>query len=222
MKNYFIIVLCLCGFSLFAQTTTIPYQSILTDKDGVVLNNIQTDVRLDIKEGSATGTTSYSEVHSIVSGNNGEIYLNIGGGIAQGQAFEEVDWLQANYVELLIKPEGFSIFLPMSTTELLSVPYALFALRVSCLDGCPGEQGDPGPDGQRGITGATGATGATGWTGFTGATGADGLSGAGALIMTDVIPEDPEPNEFYIDDGTNRQDALPGFRFFDGSNWIDI
>jgi len=222
MKNYLIIVLCLWGYLLNAQTTTIPYQSILTDKDGVVLNNIQTDVRVDIKEGSATGATSYSEIHSIVSGNNGELYLNIGGGVAQGQAFVEVDWSQANFVELLIKPEGFSVFLPISTTELLSVPYALFALRVTCLDGCPGEQGDPGPDGQVGPAGATGATGATGPVGATGATGQPGLSGALSLTMTDEVPVDPEPNEFYIDDGTNRVSGTPGFRFFDGSNWIDI
>jgi hypothetical protein len=25
-----------------------------------------------------------------------------------------------------------------------------------------------------------------------------------------------------MDNGTNRSDALPGFRYFDGNNWIDL
>lgn len=225
MKNWFILGLCIVSCSIFAQTETIPYQTILTDNENAVLNNISTEVKIDVRQGSATGTISYSEIHDLVTGNNGEIYLQIGGGVAQAEDFDNVDWSEANFIDLSIKPTGFSNFISVNTTELLSVPYALFALKVKCDDGCPGEPGPKGEDGQpgpAGPAGATGQTGATGPTGPAGWDGSDGVSGVETLMMTDEVPVNPDTNEFYIDDGTNRADGMPGFRFFDGNNWIDL
>ncbi len=225
MKNYLTLIICFCGLLLSGQTTTIPYQSILTDKDGSVLNNIATEVIIDILEGSASGPITYSETHNVVSGNNGEIYLNIGDGIAQDQNFSEVDWTRVNYIGLSIKPEGFAVFIPVGTTELLSVPYALFALNITCDDGCPGEKGDRGPDGPPGPSGPEGPAGPAGAfaaTGATGPQGTQGISGLESLTLTDNEPPNPIQNQFYIDDGSNRADGQPGFRFFDGTNWIDI
>ena len=35
-------------------------------------------------------------------------------------------------------------------------------------------------------------------------------------------PSSPETGEIYLDDGSNRTDSYIGFRYYDGSEWIDI
>jgi hypothetical protein len=66
----------------------------------------------------------------------------------------------------------------MGTTQLLSVPFALYAANA----GTSGTTGATGPTGANGANGATGATGPTGvgTTGATGPTGANGPTGTGA------------------------------------------
>lgn len=61
----------------------------------------------------------------------------------------------------------------MGTSQLLSVPYALYAETSNN----PGPAGATGATGSTGITGATGITGSTGVTGAVGATGAFGMTG---------------------------------------------
>ena len=222
MKNWLLIFFCLGSYYSQSQTASIPFQSILTDSEESVLNNISTELRIDIIENTLNGNVVYSETHNVVSGNNGEIYIDIGTGIAGGIDFEEMDWTKPNYIEISVKPDGFSNFYTSGIKQLLSVPYALFALNVSCDDGCPGQPGLAGAPGPPGPQGASGPQGATGASGATGPTGPPGDSGAEALNMTDTAPSSPATNEFYIDDGTNRGDGLPGFRFFNGTNWIDL
>ena len=222
MKNWLLFLFCLACCVSQAQTASIPYQSILTDGDDLVLRNITVELKIDILENTQSGNIVYSELHNVVSGNNGEIFINIGGGEEQGIDFDQVDWSKPNYVELSIKPEGFNNYFSIGKRQLLSVPYALFALNISCDDGCPGAPGKDGADGPPGPQGATGAAGAPGWFAPEGPAGPTGLSGAESLNMTDIIPSNPEVEDIYIDDGTNRLDGVPGFRFFDGTNWIDI
>lgn len=222
MKNWLLIFICLCSYYSQAQTASIPFQSILTDQEEIVLNNLSAEIQLDIVQGALNGPIVYTETHDLVSGNNGEIYLNIGTGNPIAQNFEEVDWSLPNYIEISIRPDGFSNFYTKQKRQLLSVPYALFALNVSCDDGCPGAQGPKGNDGNPGATGATGPAGPTGATGATGPAGPNGVDGLNTLSMTDIEPNNPTIDEFYLDDGTNRVDGQPGFRFFNGTNWMDI
>lgn len=222
MKNWLLFFFCLCICYSQAQTESIPFQSILTDNQETVLNNMAAELQVDIIENSQNGSVIYSEIHNVVSGNSGEIYLNIGTGSEQGVSFDQVDWSKPNYIELSIKPDGFGTFFSTGSRQLLSVPYALFALNVRCEDGCPGAPGEKGEDGLPGPQGPAGPTGATAATGLTGPSGQDGPYGAEGLIMRDSEPSNLEMNLFYIDDGTNRADGKPGFRFYDGTNWIDL
>ena len=131
MKNWLLFFFCLCSYVGIAQTESIPFQTILTDSEDAVLNNISAELQVDIIQNSPTGSVVYSETHDIVSGNNGEIYLTIGTGNPLGADFNEVDWSKPNYIDLSVKPSGFSNFYNAGTRELLSVPYAIFALKVS-------------------------------------------------------------------------------------------
>ena len=43
-----------------------------------------------------------------------------------------------------------------------------------------------------------------------------------SMPQRNTPPDNPQMNTIYLDDGTNRQDAAPGFRFYDGAVWIDL
>ena len=67
----------------------------------------------------------------------------------------------------------------MGTSQLVSVPYALYAANSAPgAQGPTGQQGIQGPTGPAGSVGANGTAGATGATGLQGLTGANGNTGA--------------------------------------------
>lgn len=37
-----------------------------------------------------------------------------------------------------------------------------------------------------------------------------------------TTPSSPSTNDIYLDDGTNTSDSVVGFRYYDGSAWIDL
>lgn len=76
-------------------------------------------------------------------------------------------------------------------------------------NGPQGPQGDPGPIGPAGPSGATGPRGPT---------GDDGVP----LQKVMTTPPDPQEQNIYLDDGSNRQDGLPGFRYYFNGLWIDL
>ena len=133
----------ICGM-IMAQTEAMPYQSILTTADGDIIKNSNVEVRVDIIEDNSTGTVSYSETHTTQSGINGELSLELGNGTPVNMTIDNIDWERPNYIKLSFKPEGFTTFFDTQTIQMLSVPYALFALNVKCEQGCPGQTGEDG------------------------------------------------------------------------------
>ena len=73
---------------------------------------------------------------------------------------------------------------------------------------CQGQDGVRGPQGPQGPQGAPGAPGQPGLQ--------------PAFTMTSVEPINPVVNSIYLDNGSNRSNGTPGFRLWDGSNWIDL
>jgi len=211
--------------SVVAQTNAIAYQTILANANGDPYKSLPVELWVDIIEGSSNGSVVFSESYNVTTGLNGEIELAIGTGSAEFMTFANVDWSKPSFVELTFRPEGFPNFFSIGKVEMLSVPYALFALNLKCDDGCPGQDG---ADGKHGEEGAQGPTGFTGWnpsqpeTGPPGDQGPQGISGLQSLKITDTAPITPLINQFYLDDGSNRVDGQPGFRIWNGSEWVNI
>lgn len=82
--------------------------------------------------------------------------------------------------------------------------------------GLPG--GPQGPEGERGPQGPKGPDGVPGPKGATGTR----FYHSPDFNITNIIPQNPEVGEMYIDDGTNRSDGKPGFRVFNGNEWFDL
>lgn len=208
-----------------AQNEAFHYQTILSDDEGITYKNIDAEIKVDLIAGTSTGDIIYSETHSAKTGLSGELMLEIGNGTATTNVFSEIDWSQPHYIELSMQPDGFTTMIPMGKLQLLTVPYALYALKVTCEQGCPGADGPPGeegPQGPQGAQGPQGFTGAVGAQGAQGPAGPQGAQGVRTLIKVDAEPLMPEVGDLYLDDGTNRTDGKPGFRYFDGTAWINL
>ena len=167
----FLMCLCAAQFSLQAQAPQqLNYQAVVRNSSGQPLaNGTHVSVRFQIHDGTPTGTVVYLETASLTTNQFGLVTYAIG----SGANLSTVSWSTgAKYLEVDMDPNGGNSYSDMGTSQLLSVPYALFAGNSAA--------GPIGPTGLQGVTGAAGNVGATGATGIgvAGVTGANGATGA--------------------------------------------
>jgi len=108
--------------SVMAQTPNqFKYQAVLRDASGNILANQNVKVDIAILQGSASGTSVFSETHNVTTSAQGLINLNIG----SVSDLSVVDFSADTYF-VQITVDGTI----MGTSQLLSVPYALTAKNV--------------------------------------------------------------------------------------------
>lgn len=98
------------------------YQAVLRDARGNIKANTSTNIIISILSGSATGTVVYSETHSVSTDGYGLVNLEIGNGTATTGNMTAINWNTGIY---FIKTTVDGI--DMGTSQLLSVPYSLYA-----------------------------------------------------------------------------------------------
>lgn len=195
MKPSILIALIMlwCSQQAAAQAPQgINYQTVVRNSNGNIVPNQAVSFRLSILSNSPTGTVVYSETHQATTNPQGLVNLVIGQGNAQTGTLSSVNWgNDSHFLSVEFDPAGGTAFQLMGTTQMLSVPYALYAANAPAgATGATGVTGPTGITGAQGVTGSTGVTGATGAqgvagprgvTGATGATGSTGVTGpAGA------------------------------------------
>ena len=155
------------------------YQAVARNNAGVELANQPIGLRVSIIDGSPNGTVLYQETHINTTNQFGLFTLSVGAGSVVTGSFSSISWgVGSKYIKTEIDPSGGTNYTVAGTSELLSVPYALYAQTSSVA-------GPTGPTGPQGSTGLNGATGPTGINGPTGPTGANGINGAiGATGLT--------------------------------------
>ena len=134
MKNLtFFFVAIMLGATVFAQAPeSFRYQAVARDNSGNVLANQGVSFKISILSGSANGEMVYSETHSGLSTNSfGLVELEIGKGNAGAGTFSSIDWgNSSNFVKIEMDPAGGIAYQDLSTNQLLSVPYSLYANKV--------------------------------------------------------------------------------------------
>ncbi len=156
------------------------YQGIARDATGAPMVSQSIGLRISILDGSPTGTAEFVETHTITTNAHGLYSLEIGDGTIVSGSIGAVNWAGGDkYIKVEIDPTGGSGYTDLGSSQLLSVPYALYAA-----SGTPGPQGPAGPTGPMGATGPPGPAGATGAQGPTGPTGATGPAGAANISGT--------------------------------------
>jgi len=182
------VVSCLLATIAFAQAPqTFSYQTVVRDNNWQVIQNQSIGVKVAIIEDVASGTTVYEEEHTATTNDIGLINLAIGGGTVSQGAFANIDWGQHNYfMKISVDVSGGSTYVVMGTTQLRSVPYALFA-ETSNNAGPQGIQGVAGNDGLDGINGTNGVDGVDGVAGVQGIQGLQGDTGVACTNGIDGI-----------------------------------
>lgn len=127
--------LLLINSLLLAITPPVPekisYQAVIRNSSNELITNHAVGMKVSILQTSATGTVVYSETHTPTSNANGLITIAIGTGAVISGSFSGIDWSAGPYfIKTETDPAGGTSYSITSTSELLSVPYALMAKNV--------------------------------------------------------------------------------------------
>lgn len=104
------------------------YQAVVRNAGNTILTNQTVGLRMTIQQGSIGGTTVYSESFSPTTNAYGLVNLDIGTGSVISGSFAAIDWSNGPYfIETAIDVSGGNAYVVMGTSQLMSVPYALYA-----------------------------------------------------------------------------------------------
>ena len=130
--NSFFFLFFLIGTLAFAQAPEkFTYQSVIKNSSGYLLKNQEIGLRISILFNSSNGISIYSEEHRVESNSNGLVTLIIGEGVTT-DVFSDIDWGNGEYyLKVEVDPQGGINYMMNQTSQLLSVPYALYARNSS-------------------------------------------------------------------------------------------
>jgi hypothetical protein len=205
MKSKLLLIfsLMLVGWLNAQVPQAINYQAVVRDQNGQPLpEGSKVALRFSIHDQSNDGKIVYQETQTAVTNQFGLITLAIG----TTADISVVNWGDASkYLQVEMDMAGETNFTDLGTTQLLSVPYAMYAARAGSVDNNNDEKNGSNYGlswnctthtltyngssvvldncngtfgGGTGPTGSTGAAGSAGAKGATGATGPQGPAGA--------------------------------------------
>jgi uncharacterized protein (TIGR02145 family) len=124
LKSILILAGVLLTVSAFCQAPqSFKYQAVLRDASGNILSSSSKTIEVDILQGTITGTVVFTETHNITTNEQGVININIGS--VNATDFAAINWSSGAYF-IRIKVDGTD----MGTSQLLSVPYALYSSKA--------------------------------------------------------------------------------------------
>lgn len=104
------------------------YQAVVRDASGNVLANQSVSFRMSILQSSVDGAAVYVETHTTTSNAHGQVSLSIGSGTPVSGTFTGISWVgSSHFLKTEMDASGGTSYVLMGTTQLLSVPYALYA-----------------------------------------------------------------------------------------------
>ncbi|MBL0137194.1 MAG: hypothetical protein IPP86_01530 [Bacteroidetes bacterium] len=134
MKNLcqlLLLLLIIVASNSFAQSpSAIPYQAVARDNAGNLIANQSISLRFSIHDATAGGTVLYQETQMAMTNSLGLFTTTIGQGMVITGTFSGINWgVNAKFVQVEMDASGGSTYIDMGTTQLMSVPYALYAAR---------------------------------------------------------------------------------------------
>ena len=124
--------------SVFAQSPEkMSYQAVIRDASDILVTDTQIGMQISILQGSTSGTAVYVETQEPTTNTNGLVSLEIGAGTVVSGDFATIDWENGPY---FIKTETaveapLTTYTITGTSQLLSVPYALYAANAGTATG---------------------------------------------------------------------------------------
>ncbi len=114
---------------IFAQAPEkFSYQAIIRNASNNVVSNSPIGMKISILKNSSTGTIVYQETQTSTTNTNGLVSLQIGAGSVVNGTIAAIDWSNDSYyIKTETDPAGGTSYTIAGTSQLLSVPYAMFA-----------------------------------------------------------------------------------------------
>lgn len=122
-------MLVLSTTQLFAQSPQkVSYQAVVRNSSNSLITNKQVGVRISILQSSVAGSAVYVETQTPVTDALGIMALQIGAGTVVSGNFTSIDWSSNTYfIKTDIDPNGGTSYTITGTSQLVTVPYALYA-----------------------------------------------------------------------------------------------
>ena len=133
MKKFsFLIASLLLALCVQAQAPQkFSYQTVIRNASNQLLVGQTVGIKISILQGSANGSAVYAETHSPQTNANGLATLEIGGGTLLSGNFANINWANGPFfVKTETDPNGGNNYTITNTSQLLSVPYALYAAKA--------------------------------------------------------------------------------------------
>jgi hypothetical protein len=137
MKKLFaLLVVSTLAVTAFAQSPQrMSYQAVVRKTSGELIINQSVGMKISILQGSYTGTPVYVETHTTTTNANGLATIEIGGGTIVTGIFAGLDWsLGPYYIKTETDPTGGTSYTITGTSQILSVPFALYAKTAKTAD----------------------------------------------------------------------------------------
>jgi len=123
------LMICSMNFIVLSQAPpSFKYQAVVRDKTGQVLASQDISLQISILQSTTNGPEIYREVHSVTTSELGLVNIEVGRGKSISGSMAAIDWGgECHFLRIEMDPSGGTNFELMGISELLSVPYALYA-----------------------------------------------------------------------------------------------
>jgi len=126
-------IIFLCSFFYFLNSHAqapdkMSYQAVIRNASNALVANAGVGMKISILQTSASGTVVYAESQTPTTNTNGLASLQIGDGTVLSGNMANIDWSAGPYfIKTETDPTGGSSYTITATSQLMSVPYALYA-----------------------------------------------------------------------------------------------
>ena len=133
MKKLFTILLAILfsGVVNAQSPDLMSYQAVIRNSSNTLISNTQVAMQISILQGSASGTPIYVETQNPTTNGNGLVSIQIGSGTLVSGNFSAINWANGPYfIKTETDPDGSNggiAYTITGTSQLMSVPYALYA-----------------------------------------------------------------------------------------------
>lgn len=130
MRKFYFLFLAIAVTAIgYAQAPQkMSYQAVIRNSSDVLVTNHAVGMKISILQGSSTGTPVFVETQTPTTNSNGLITIEIGGGTPVTGTFTGIDWSVGTYfIKTETDPTGGTSYTITGASQLLSVPYSLYA-----------------------------------------------------------------------------------------------
>ncbi len=130
MKKITLVLISLIGaISLMAQAPhSFRYQTVVRNNSGELLADNPVGLKISILKNSPTGMVVFSETYNLFTNSLGMINISVGTGSPLSGSVDAIDWGNGEYfLRIDVDKDGGINYEFLGTSQLLSVPYALYA-----------------------------------------------------------------------------------------------